>query len=41
MGKVKNIVEQDAIEEQDALQVRPPKRPLGPLRCFPDVFYWC
>ena len=29
MGRVKNIEEHDATEEQDALQVRPPKRPLG------------
>ncbi|KAL0012809.1 hypothetical protein SO802_007917 [Lithocarpus litseifolius] len=29
MRRVKNIEGQDAIEEQDALQVRPPKRPIG------------
>ena len=26
---MKNIEEQDAVEEQDALQVSPPKRPFG------------
>ena len=29
VGRVKNIEEQDAVEEQDALQVSPPKRTLG------------
>ena len=29
MGRVKNIEEQDAVEEQDSLQVSPLKRPLG------------
>ena len=28
-GIVKNIEEQDAVEEQDSLQVSPLKRPLG------------
>ena len=29
MERVKNIEEKDVVEEQDALHVSPPKRPLG------------